>query len=230
MNTTRSFSPVACRAMITCLAALSFIPLFISCAAKPLPRALPPSIRKIYVPIFETHAYEPGLEEILTQKTIDEFLIDGRVKIVRPEQADIILSGFLDEVIILTEDTSEDDFVLIKSMEGFVRMTAFGADDIERSNPVLVWNDISSEISFLSDKRFTVETLDVDARRMLMEELAKEIVRAVIEDTPTSFYGEDFEEEDFDIFDDPNRRYRTHDSLRERRKKTRGLPPLKQAF
>lgn len=212
----------------TSLLVVCSVVLFAGCGPRPIGRTLPKSIRHIYVPIFETRAYEPGLEEILTQDTIDEFLIDGRVKPVRPERADVILVGNLYEVTITTDDFAEDDFALLNNIEARARITAYGPDDPERREPIYIWNDISAEFAYVADKRFVIDVLQVDVQRDLMALLAREIVNTVMEGEPDYIYGID--EETAEALIDPEPRFKTYESLRDRRERTRGQPPLRTSF
>lgn len=198
------------------------------CGHKPRGRALLPTVRKVYVPMFETRAYEPGLEERLTQKTIDEFLIDGRVKVVRPQQADLILVGRIEEYEAIPESFSDDEFVLTTTLRARARVVAYGPDDPDRTQPVFLWNSMEAEFQYVSDKRFIIELAEVDAREDIMDALAIEIVRSVMEDEPDYVFEAD--EDLVERLEDPGPRFRSFESLRDRRKRSSKAPPLHTSF
>jgi len=54
---------------------------------------LPSLTSKIAIPIFVNKTFQEGLEEILTQEVIDNFLLKTRFDVVKEEEADIILKG-----------------------------------------------------------------------------------------------------------------------------------------
>ncbi len=54
---------------------------------------LPGHIRTVAVPIFVNKTQEPAVENFLTQAVVDAFVTSGRLKVVRPDEADSILEG-----------------------------------------------------------------------------------------------------------------------------------------
>lgn len=54
---------------------------------------LPGHIQTVAVPIFVNKTQEPAVENLLTRAVVDAFVTSGRLRVVRPEQADSILEG-----------------------------------------------------------------------------------------------------------------------------------------
>lgn len=54
---------------------------------------LPGHIKTIAIPIFENNTLEEGVEEIITQAVIEEFVSGGKVRLVGEEVADAVLRG-----------------------------------------------------------------------------------------------------------------------------------------
>jgi outer membrane lipopolysaccharide assembly protein LptE/RlpB len=54
---------------------------------------LPPHIRTVAVPIFMNRTQEPGVESIVTRAIVEAFATNGRLRVVRPADADAILEG-----------------------------------------------------------------------------------------------------------------------------------------
>ncbi|MBI4589357.1 MAG: LptE family protein [Candidatus Rokubacteria bacterium] len=54
---------------------------------------LPEHIRTVAVPVFVNRTQEPAVENFLTRAVVDAFVTSGRLKVVRPEEADSILEG-----------------------------------------------------------------------------------------------------------------------------------------
>ena len=54
---------------------------------------LPDHIKTVGVPIFQNKTSEPGVESLLTSAVIDAFASNGRLRVVKQEEADAILTG-----------------------------------------------------------------------------------------------------------------------------------------
>ena len=54
---------------------------------------LPRHIRTVAVPIFVNRTQEPGVESIITRAIVQAFATNGRLRVVRPADADAILEG-----------------------------------------------------------------------------------------------------------------------------------------
>jgi outer membrane lipopolysaccharide assembly protein LptE/RlpB len=54
---------------------------------------LPDHIRTVAVPIFANRTTEPAVESFLTRAVVEAFTTNGRLRVVRPEEADAILDG-----------------------------------------------------------------------------------------------------------------------------------------
>lgn len=61
-----------------------------SCAHTPM-RTLPEHIKSIYIPIFINQTFQYGLEEVVTNMVIEEFIKDGQLEV--RESADAELKG-----------------------------------------------------------------------------------------------------------------------------------------
>jgi outer membrane lipopolysaccharide assembly protein LptE/RlpB len=54
---------------------------------------LPAHIKTVAVPVFRNRTSEPGVENFLTAAVVEAFSTNGRLRVVRQEQADSILEG-----------------------------------------------------------------------------------------------------------------------------------------
>ncbi|MEW6096076.1 MAG: LptE family protein [bacterium] len=63
-----------------------------SCAHTPM-RTLPEHIKSIYIPIFINQTFQYGLEDVVTNIVIEEFIKDGRLEVVDKKSADAELKG-----------------------------------------------------------------------------------------------------------------------------------------
>ena len=55
--------------------------------------SLPEHIRTVAVPVFVNKTQHPAVENSLTSAVVDAFVTSGRLRVVRPEDADSILEG-----------------------------------------------------------------------------------------------------------------------------------------
>ncbi len=54
---------------------------------------LPDRIKTVGVPIFQNKTSSPGVESLLTSAVVDAFASNGRLRVVKPEEADAVLTG-----------------------------------------------------------------------------------------------------------------------------------------
>jgi outer membrane lipopolysaccharide assembly protein LptE/RlpB len=54
---------------------------------------LPDHIKTVAVPMFTNKTAEPGIENLLTSAVVEAYASNGRLRVVKPEEADAILNG-----------------------------------------------------------------------------------------------------------------------------------------
>jgi outer membrane lipopolysaccharide assembly protein LptE/RlpB len=54
---------------------------------------LPADVRTVAVPVFANKTQEPAVESLLTRAVVEAFSTNGRLRVVRPEEADTLLEG-----------------------------------------------------------------------------------------------------------------------------------------
>ncbi|MEK6682271.1 MAG: LptE family protein [Nitrospirota bacterium] len=54
---------------------------------------LPPHLKAVAIPMFVNATYEPLIETVITNKVIQEFIADGRLRVVDTGKADAVLKG-----------------------------------------------------------------------------------------------------------------------------------------
>ncbi len=71
---------------------------------------LPPHLKAVAVPMFVNATYEPLIETIITNKVVQEFIADGRLRVVDVEKADAVLKGRINafELVPLSFDRSNN--------------------------------------------------------------------------------------------------------------------------
>ena len=83
--------------------------LITACAEMATKKAIPDNIRKLGIPVFENKTGQPNVENLLTKKVVQNFIVDGRLQVVPVEQADAILQGTVQRYdrIVLTRDSNQ---------------------------------------------------------------------------------------------------------------------------
>jgi hypothetical protein len=59
-----------------------------ACGDLPVKANLPPEMRTVSIPTLEDKSGQPGLATLLTQKIVQGFIVDGRLKVAAHDQAD----------------------------------------------------------------------------------------------------------------------------------------------
>lgn len=96
-------------AFIPLLTAFALAAVFTACGEMPLKKNLPDDIFKVAIPVFENKANQPGLENELTKKVVQNFIVDGRLQVVPREQADALLTGTIQRYdrLVMTRDANQ---------------------------------------------------------------------------------------------------------------------------
>ncbi len=79
--------------------------------------SLPDHIKTIAIPTFENETLEKGLEEVITQAVIDEYVRGGKLRLVAEAQADAVLWGVIrsfndDDVVTYNERNDPESYKL----------------------------------------------------------------------------------------------------------------------
>ena len=176
----RSFPPpLAAASLLLAIALLAN-----GCANIPPSRRLPESIRGVYIPMVQNESYEPGVEEYLTRKLQEEFLVDGELQVRPRRQADVSLQIVLKKVLSDSGRFHRDRFALQTELTLIADAKLYSIDDLERTEPLFLWSNIEALSSYSSDSRHSASMLRVDGRRAALDRLAQAIVAHVITQSP----------------------------------------------
>jgi hypothetical protein len=142
---------------------------------------LPANIKTIYVPIFKNsisadslaYQYHPGIEADITSEVIDRFLFDGRLKVVKKENADLILNG---EVIDYIKDplryAAGGKDVTEYRLTLMVRLSCY-----DTAKNAVIWK----ERGLTGDTTYFITVGEEVALRMAVKDLAKNVVDRTVE-------------------------------------------------
>lgn len=81
----------------------------LSCGEMPTRKSVPEGSRQICIPVLVNKTDQPGLDVLLTKKVVQNFIVDGRLRVSPREQADLLLQGTLERYdrLVLTRDASQ---------------------------------------------------------------------------------------------------------------------------
>lgn len=152
--------------------------LLVACTSVPLKRTLPEAITTIYVPMFKNVTYEPGIEELITNHTIESFLADGRLTVVQKSVADARVEGTITAYTIGVSSFTSDDFPLMGTAEATAHISVWQPQTPE--SPIADFSDIHAAITYVGDPRSTIYENVVEVKERLLKALAFDIVTTVM--------------------------------------------------
>lgn len=147
-------------------------------------RTLPGWVRGLYIPNFQNLTTEPGLEEVATRLTQEEFLADGRVAVVRRRAADLQLTATILSYTVVVEDTENDD---IPSLQRITMETALKLmDPLSPGEELADLGTLITESFYNADPRGVAYVIEPEAKERALAALARQIVRQTITGFPAS--------------------------------------------
>ena len=148
--------------------------IFTGCASgpyEPAKQVLPANIKKIAIETFKNSTVYYGMEEKLTRNITDEFIQDGRLAVVNPDQADGIMRGEIKRYVLepltydenhvakeyklwiivdisLTDKVKNEVVWIEKNLEGNYRFFNVGIPGgiTEDEARVIIWDKLSRDI------------------------------------------------------------------------------------
>ena len=157
--------------------ALSLV-LVVACTSVSLERTLPEAITAIDVPMFKNLTYEPGIEELITNYTIENFLADGRLTVVQKGVADARVEGTITAYTVSVSSFASDDFPMMSTAEATAKVTVWQPQNPEI--PIAEFSDIHAVFAYVGDPRSTVYENVVKVKERLFRTLASNIVTMVM--------------------------------------------------
>lgn len=145
-------------------------------------RTLPNWVRGIYVPMIENESFEPGLEEVATRLTQEEFLADGRLDVVAKRHADLAVVARILDYRIRIDDTDSDDIPQIEEVTVVAELTLF--DPLNEELPVANLGVIEASSFYFADTRSIIYRPEPDVKRDVLAQLARQIVFRTISGFP----------------------------------------------
>lgn len=130
--------------------------------------SLPPHLKTLFVPVFSNSSSEPEIHRELTSNIIDSFITDGRLKIVRKGNADMVMKGNLYYYDLKAVSFSSSDFA-----SDYIVELGVDVEVIDKVNDKLY---IKNKFKTKWDYRATSDIVDTESARLAaLEEAYKEL-------------------------------------------------------
>lgn len=161
---------------------LLLLPICLAGCAYTSTSILPPHIRRIAVPVFSNATFKAGIEAILTNSVIKEFLSDGRLEISSEERADAILYGKITYYFL--DPTRYDPVGRVEEYRIRVLVT-ISLKDVREGKILWTEENMEGQTTFspLGGSGLSPESEDQALMRVI-DRLAKDIVLRTIEGWP----------------------------------------------
>jgi len=78
----------------------------------PVGGIVPQGAKTIAIPVFVNNTVEPYVDVEVTKAVVDEFLTDGRLKVVSTDAADLVILGKVTKFVLIPQTYSIDPYVL----------------------------------------------------------------------------------------------------------------------
>jgi len=138
----------------------------------PVGGVVPEGAKTIAIPVFINGTYEPYVDIDATQAVMEAFLTDGRLRIVSPETADLVLRGKVTAVQLTPLSYTAESYV----QQYTVRIGVDVSVEDTRSGKVL-WQEKGLSSVFVSSYPVTVG--DITATKVAKETAVKNAVRDI---------------------------------------------------
>ena len=135
---------------------------------------LPDHVKTVAVPIFINRTQQPAVEGVITRAIVDAFATNGRLRVVRPEDADSILEG---EVIQYTVGAIAVDPSLAVQQYRLAVTLNLKMRDVRLNTLLFEQTSFSEQADFLVAGS-VAQTISVEATAL--QQAATEIARAVV--------------------------------------------------
>lgn len=149
-------------------------------------RTLPHWVRGVYIPMVRNSSYEPGIEETATQLIQEEFLADGRLRVVPKDKADVMVEVRIQNYRTRVENSRNDHIASSQDILILSEIQIRDPDDKSGSDtpPIAKIGPIQTRYTYDSDTRSTNVEIEPDARRSALTQLARQVVDQTITGFP----------------------------------------------
>lgn len=130
---------------------------------------VPEGATSISVPVFLNSTNEPFADVEVTRAVVEEFLIDGRLEVVGPEEADLVLRGVIQkyrvEAVSYTAESHVRQYRIHLVVDAVLE---------NLTSKKILWQEKGLESNFISDYAITYSSGDTEAVDIRTTRIAKD--------------------------------------------------------
>jgi outer membrane lipopolysaccharide assembly protein LptE/RlpB len=120
---------------------------------------IPPLAKTIAIPVFVNGTFEPYVDVDVTKAVVEEFLTDGRLKVVSADAADIVIQGKVTKFEAIPQTYSVNPYVLSYNVSISVTITVIDA----KTEKVLLQD---ASVSSIFTSTYTVTLGDITQTKL----------------------------------------------------------------
>ncbi len=148
------------------------------CTTFPRTRTLPNSVKTIYIPMAVNRSAEPAIEERMTQFVQEEFLADGRLRLVQRKKADAIVEIEIRKFDAIGSDSGVTDFMTRRDVTVEAKVSIYR--NIPGRPKIGGERKVTAQSGFNSDTRSTGFVPEPDWKDSLLRDFARATVLEVM--------------------------------------------------
>lgn len=139
---------------------------------------LPPHLKTIFIPVFENTSTQPEIHRELTSIVLQSFISDGRLKIVKKEEADLVMDATLNYYNIRNASFNSQDLVsdIIIEIAVDIKVT----DQVK--NKIFMEDSLKTQWDYKSTSDIAeTETARLEALDLAYNDLGNRLVSLIID-------------------------------------------------
>ncbi len=159
------------------LAVLLCVNLIISCQITG--QHIIPDMNNVALIPFENNTAEPGLEGLLMNEVVDQFIADGRLRLVEADRSDVIVRGAIDTYKKIPLIFGEQDIVEQYRMRIELSVSLI---DSQTEQPLRQFSKIFRETTYSSV--IPPRETEFQAQRRVLRQLSRDVLTSTVDGWP----------------------------------------------
>ena len=140
--------------------------------------ALPPHIKTIYISVFKNTSGQPEIHRELTSAVLRSFISDGRLKVARKDNADLIMDATLDYYQLRNVSFGSQDLVSSIIIELGVKLKV--TDQVK--NKIFIEKQLKTQWDYKSTSDVaTTERARLEAVDLALQDLGRRLVSLLVD-------------------------------------------------
>ena len=139
---------------------------------------LPPHLKTIYISVFKNTSSQPEIHRELTSAVLRSFISDGRLKVARKDNADLIMDATLNYYQLRNVSFGSQDLVSNIILEFGVRLKV--TDQVK--NKIFMEKELKTQWDYKSTSDIaTTESARLEAEDLAFQDLGRRLVSLLVD-------------------------------------------------